>query len=105
MKEFWNKPYSVKEYIYGKSPNSFFKDSLDSMSQQGKLILEVFSKNQLHVGTGGPKDSGMLYSAETLEKDFQSLKIETLKESTIMLDEGDLHQGEACVIRMIAQKT
>lgn len=38
MKEFWNERYSVDEYVYGREPNSFFREQLDKL-QPSKLLL------------------------------------------------------------------
>lgn len=39
MKEIWNKRYSTKEYIYGKTPNLFFKNFIDNNIKYGNLLL------------------------------------------------------------------
>lgn len=38
MKEFWNQRYSDNEYVYGETPNVFFKEVLDSLPV-GKILL------------------------------------------------------------------
>lgn len=38
MKEFWNEKFSNKEYVYGKTPNQFFKDTLDNLNIKGKIL-------------------------------------------------------------------
>lgn len=38
MKTDWNKRYSVKEYIYGKQPNHFFRTIMDTLSP-GEILL------------------------------------------------------------------
>lgn len=70
----------------------------------GKIILEAFNPDQLNYNSGGPKDLDMLYSPNILSNDFEGMKIELLETSTIVLDEGAFHQGDAAVIRFVAQK-
>jgi len=70
----------------------------------GKIILEAFNPEQLNYNSGGPKDLDMLYSTDILSKDFEGMKIELIETSTIVLDEGAFHQGDAAVIRFVAQK-
>lgn len=70
----------------------------------GKIILEAFNPEQLNYNSGGPKDLDMLYSTDKLSKDFEGMKIELIETSTIVLDEGAFHQGDAAVIRFVAQK-
>lgn len=79
---------------------------IDSLKKGGKLILEAFSTEQIsrnHI-SGGPKKKEMLFTKEMLQNDFKDLKIESLQNEFIYLDEGVGHQGEAHVIRMVAQK-
>jgi SAM-dependent methyltransferase len=38
MKEFWNNRYQAKEYAYGKSPNTFFKNRIDCL-KPGKILM------------------------------------------------------------------
>jgi SAM-dependent methyltransferase len=77
----------------------------DSLRAGGKLILEVFEKEQLGKHSGGPQSLEMLYSKEELKTDLENMKIEMLKKKYINLDEGDKHSGDAVVIRLIAIKT
>ncbi len=38
MKEFWDERYAEEGYVYGESPNKFFKDQLDQLDA-GKILL------------------------------------------------------------------
>lgn len=76
---------------------SFLKDG-------GFLIMEVFSKKQANLDTGGPKNPDMLYDQEILENDFNDLQIIRNEALTVHLNEGPHHKGEAEVIRFIAKK-
>ncbi len=71
----------------------------------GILMLEAFSKEQIHNNTGGPKNADALYNKEMLENDFADLQITTLEEVTKELKEGDFHNGKANIIRLIAAKS
>lgn len=73
------------------------------LKPEGKIILEAFNPEQLNYNSGGPKDLDMLYSTDILSKDFEGMKIELIETSTIVLDEGAFHQGDAAVIRFVAQ--
>lgn len=70
----------------------------------GTLILEGFSKNQLSNNSGGPRNLSMLFSAEELNNDFQSLNDLNISELDIELEEGLLHIGKASVIRIVGTK-
>lgn len=68
----------------------------------GYLIIEGFSKNQLQFNSGGPRDSGMLFSVEELKSDFYDFKIIQVEETETELKEGTFHDGKASVIRLLA---
>jgi hypothetical protein len=70
----------------------------------GYLIMEVFSKNQLGRESGGPKDPELLYSKDEIKAMFPNLDFIILEEAKVSLDEGVHHQGDAAVIRALAQK-
>lgn len=70
----------------------------------GCLIMEAFSKAQLSNNSGGPKDVNLLYDPNELREDFKSLKLLEFHNIRIHLEEGQLHQGIADVIRIFARK-
>ncbi len=75
-----------------------------SLKTNGVLILELFNKEQLGKDSGGPQSLDMLYSQEDIEKDFKSLKTILLEDTTIQLNEGEKHSGEASVVRFVGIK-
>jgi len=75
-----------------------------ALKKGGVIICEVFSKNQIGKSSGGPKDPDLLYSVDEIANIFKGLDTISLAESTIILDEGILHQGEASVIRYVGKK-
>lgn len=70
----------------------------------GTLILEGFSKKQIHNNTGGPQNIDMLFSIEELENDFQAFSKLKIKEAETELKEGQFHQGKSSVIRIFGIK-
>lgn len=72
------------------------------LKRGGTLIFEAFSKQQLGNKSGGPKDETMLYSLEDLKSDFKSLSLKIAEEDTQQISEGDLHQGMANIIHIVA---
>ncbi len=74
------------------------------LKSSGKIILESFSKKQINYDSGGPSNPELLYDAFTLGNDFNKLKIEFLQERVINFEEGDFHNGDASILRMIAKK-
>ena len=84
--------------------NAFHKKLIDSIKPGGRLILELYSKNQLGKNSGGPQEITMLSSIEEIKNDFNELNIILLTEENIFLNEGEKHIGEASVIRFVGQK-
>lgn len=75
----------------------------------GYLILEGFSKkhvrNQAENPTaGGPKDETMLFDLEELKGDFPNFEFIEAIETTVDLNEGEGHKGQADVVRIFAKK-
>jgi hypothetical protein len=68
------------------------------------LVLEAFTREQLGLDSGGPRNPNWLYSADLLAEDFAEMQIAALSESRIRLDEGPGHQGEAAVVRLLARR-
>ena len=75
----------------------------------GYLILEGFSTNQLELQkenpkAGGPKNIAMLFSEDSIKKDFPNFEIISLEEKLVDLEEGKFHVGQSKVIRFIGRK-
>lgn len=84
--------------------SEFYKKVTDSIKPKGKIIIELFSKNQYGKNSGGPQNLEMLTSIDEIKKDFKQLKPIILKEENIYLNEGEKHSGEASVIRFVGEK-
>lgn len=81
-----------------------FRKLLDFLKPGGYLFLTGFSSEQLGKSSGGPKDLKMLFAKEQLVEDFNGMQDVLIEEMEMDLDEGPFHQGNACIIQMIAKK-
>jgi hypothetical protein len=81
----------------------FYRKIIESIKPEGKIILELFSKNQLGKDSGGPQDINMLSSIEEIKNNFMDLNTIILKEENIFIEEGAKHSGEASVIRFVGE--
>jgi hypothetical protein len=70
----------------------------------GKIIIEVFEKEQIKNSSGGPQNVDLLYSLRDVVEDFIDLEFEKLSKDNIELNEGSGHQGKAAVIRFVGIK-
>jgi len=84
--------------------NEYHKKLISFLKPGGKLILEGFSKKQINNHTGGPRDVNMLFSKEELRYDFKNLARLTIEKTNITLKEGQFHDGQAAVIRVLGTK-
>lgn len=91
-------------HVPTESRSIFYKKIIESLKPKGKIIIELFSKNQLGKNSGGPQDTNMLASVEEIRTDFREIKTELLAEENIYLEEGAKHSGNASVIRFIGEK-
>ncbi len=78
---------------------------IQTLKPGGKLIFQVFDKDQLKYKTGGPPNVDLLYSLEDVYTDFQDLAIEKFSKEIIYINEGDHHKGKAAVINYVGIKT
>ena len=67
----------------------------------GAMILEAYSKEQLRYGTGGPPTEDLLYTLDTLRKDFADLAVLRLEQIETEIREGKYHHGLSSVIRFV----
>jgi glycosyltransferase involved in cell wall biosynthesis len=78
--------------------------AVDSLKPGGRIILEVYAKEQLGKNSGGPQNIDMLYSVSEIRRNFSELKIITLEKEVIYLNESKYHSGEAAVIKSSMRK-
>jgi len=106
--DFEKESFDCIALIYNHMPDEFRKDVhqkyLSFLKPNGILILEGFSKKQLHLNSGGPKNIEWLFSTEMLNDDFEALTTIELIEIQTTLDEGKFHKGKAEVVRYVGQK-
>ena len=90
--------------------SDYHKKISDLLKPNGLLILEGFSKNHIEFqkvnpNAGGPKNIDMLFSKETIARDFSNFEILKLEEVEVELAEGKFHSGDARLIEFIGRKT
>ena len=70
----------------------------------GLFILEGYTRDQIALTSGGPKNPDMMFSAEGLSQTFTDYDIQLLQEVRRYLNEGPRHQGEAATVQLLARK-
>ncbi|MFW5644498.1 MAG: class I SAM-dependent methyltransferase [Bacteroidota bacterium] len=82
----------------------FHKEMIKSLKPGGTIIAEYFSKKQIDLNSGGPKNIDMLYDESELREDFKSLNILEIEEKLVEQEGGKVHDGEAWVIQLVGKK-
>ena len=77
---------------------------VEMLNPGGTVILQTFSKEQLRLNSGGPKNIDLLFSVEELKEDFKALSTISAENKIVELNEGPLHRGKAHVIELIGIK-
>ena len=80
------------------------QNAIKALKPGGKIILEVFDKEQIKNSSGGPKSIKYLYSLEEIFSDFQDLELNKFEKKSKTISEGPKHQGIADTITLIATK-
>ncbi len=89
-------PVELRKYVFNKS--------FLSLKQNGRLILEAFSKEQINNSSGGPRAIDLLLSEQDILDLTGQLKTELIESKVINLEEGEYHKGIANVVRFVGAK-
>ena len=92
-------------HLPDKERKHLHRQCVNALKPGGTIIMEAFSQGQEKYSSGGPKDPGLLYSLDDLEKEFQALNVEVAEEIIVHLDEGQFHRGLASIVRLVAKKS
>lgn len=91
-------------HLHGKLRDKMHTLAVKTLRPNGKLIMELFSKEQIGKTSGGPKELELLYSLPEIENNFNILKFDHIEITEVVLNEGSFHSGEASVIRLLGTK-
>lgn len=82
-----------------------FYNSIRSLRENGRIIIEAFSKQQINNTSGGPRSIDLLYSEQDILDLVKGLNTELIETKIINLEEGQHHKGKADVIRYVGVKS
>jgi 2-polyprenyl-3-methyl-5-hydroxy-6-metoxy-1,4-benzoquinol methylase len=107
----WNPPLAAFDLVIeisihfpGEVRRQVHRNLSTALKPGGVYLVEAFHEAQCGRASGGPKDRDMLSTRDKLQEDFRDFSILELMEGTVLLNEGPRHQGEAYMVRMVAQK-
>jgi len=82
----------------------FMENIINSVKAGGLIMVEVYSKEQLAYGTGGPPNEQLLYSPEDMLSFFKNERHIHFFYGEVTRHEGKKHNGLSHVIQVIAEK-
>lgn len=97
--------YDISVNIFGHVPpegkSQMFSNLIGCVKPGGLVVFELYSKEQLEYGTGGPPDMDMLYSIDEIEGYLESSSVEIIHLEKVTADrhEGRMHNGRSSVIQ------
>ncbi|MCB6182026.1 DUF1653 domain-containing protein [Leeia sp. TBRC 13508] len=77
---------------------------VNALKPGGYFVMEVYTPRQLAYGTGGPKDSDMLYEPDDVRRWLNGLELVHFAEIERSVVEGTFHTGNSRVLQVVAQK-
>ena len=95
-------------HIFGHLPKPILDRTLEGIKKAlkpgGMYVSELYTKEQLRYGTGGPKDLEMLIDPKDMLRHFDGYFIQHFFVGEAERNEGKLHTGKAHVVQSIFQK-
>lgn len=95
-------------HIFGHLPPDVMERTMTGVQQSlkvsGYYVSELYTKEQLRYGTGGPRDAAMLADPVGILQRFEGYYIKHFHVGEVTREEGQLHTGQAHVVQSIFQK-
>ena len=95
-------------HIFGHFPEDVMNRTLSGIKKAlkpgGYYVSELYSKEQLKYGTGGPRDEAMLVDPKEMLRQFDDYFVKHFQIGEVTRVEGQLHTGTAHVVQSIFQK-
>ncbi|ANU23323.1 class I SAM-dependent methyltransferase [Planococcus donghaensis] len=94
--------------VFGHYPKEVQQKTFEGVKRAlkpgGYFLMEVYSVDQLHYGTGGPKTEKLLYQPKEVLSAFTDYRIVHFFTGEVIRNEGTLHNGLSHVIQLVVQK-
>ena len=69
----------------------------------GTILIHGYTPEQIHYGTGGPKDVSLMYTEATFTHSFTNSEIHLLEKYEATISEGPGHNGKSAMIDFVAK--
>ena len=95
-------------HIFGHFPSNVMNRTLSGIKKAlkpgGYYVSELYSKEQLRYGTGGPRNEEMLVNPKEMLEQFDGYFMKHFYVGEVNREEGKLHTGTAHVVQSMFQK-
>lgn len=95
-------------HIFGHFPKPVLERTWKGIEQalkpNGLYVAELYTKEQLHYGTGGPQNEALLVNPVEMLQQFSSFFVKHFYIGEVDRHEGELHNGRAHVVQAMFQK-
>jgi len=102
--ERWDLVVSIFAHVPPDVRRSFHRRVVDSLKPGGALLLEAYTPDQVGRETGGPQDSLLTMTLESLREELSPLVFAHAEELDRDVLEGAGHTGHGAVVQVIARK-
>lgn len=100
--------YDAVVMVFGHFPSKdqyrVLDKMFDSVKPGGRLLMEAYEKEQIHLDTGGPRDADWLYSAAELLEWSKRRRMKHFFTGEAERNEGLFHSGNCCVVQVVVEK-
>ncbi len=100
----WDGVVSIFCHIPEQIRKQVHRRVVNALKDDGILLLEAYTPDQLQHRTGGPQSEDMMYSASRLRNELEGLQFDHLVELERNIIEGTKHTGMGAVVQAIARK-
>lgn len=101
---FYGSVISISAHLPSMVRNRLYPLVERCLKNNGILLLEAYSEEQISRDTGGPKDLDMLMTRTKVEQEFPNCEPMLSQEIVREVSEGKYHTGMASVVQFIARK-
>lgn len=103
-RERWDLVVSIFAHVPPDVRRSLHRRVVDSLKPGGALLLEAYTPDQVGRGTGGPQDSQLTMTLDSLRVELVPLEFIHAEELDRDVLEGTGHTGHGAVVQVIARK-
>ncbi|MCB0524752.1 MAG: class I SAM-dependent methyltransferase [Lewinellaceae bacterium] len=91
--DFWNDKFAAASYLYGTSPNSYFKEQIDVAPKPGRLLLlaEGEGRNAVYAAGKGWEVTAVDFSKKGREKALQLADLHGVEINYLIADIAELN--------------